>query len=439
MEGPPATAAAPAGPGPLAASPVAIVPKGAAMPRAERSFTVLSFNVLLPNSVDGWWLYKYYRPEVPEEATLWPARQTQLRALLLGAGADIVCVQEACPDTFEQDFAFMADAGYKVALYTKGRMRSATFWLASVFEEVATVSKDRVLVTQLRHVDGDLLYILNCHLSAGNEAPRRLRQVVDALDTVRKEAQKARASPCRAVVCGDFNSQGRSAVWELLLTGEVRPDFRESGDPTERGGDEPVTSKVKKQTIGPFQDAYAAAFGEGAAPATLVVPQLTDHMLTPGTSAMSAALTAAVTDMFHRFSADGLQLTKEEVERWLLRINKVVGRGSEYRCAMKLLEGKDFLTLEEFLAVYQQEAGAGKFWGVEHDLLVCTGRGMARPGAAPFAARFDYVFHTAAGLGLVAVQEPLTPEEAGRVAEGDSLPNAWHPSDHLPVTATLRF
>lgn len=40
-------------------------------------------------------------------------------------------------DTFEQDFAFMADAGYKVALYTKGRMRSATFWLASVFEEVA--------------------------------------------------------------------------------------------------------------------------------------------------------------------------------------------------------------------------------------------------------------------------------------------------------------
>lgn len=34
--------------------------------------------------MDGWWLYKYYRPEVPEEATLWPARQTQLRALLLG-------------------------------------------------------------------------------------------------------------------------------------------------------------------------------------------------------------------------------------------------------------------------------------------------------------------------------------------------------------------
>lgn len=35
-----------------------------------------------------------------------------------------------------------------------------------------------------------------------------------------------------------------------------------------------------------------------------------------------------------------------------------LSRRPEYRCAMKLLEGKDFLTLEEFLAVYQQEAGA---------------------------------------------------------------------------------
>lgn len=35
-----------------------------------------------------------------------------------------------------------------------------------------------------------------------------------------------------------------------------------------------------------------------------------------------------------------------------------LSRRPEYRCAMKLLEGKDFLTLEEFLAVYQQEVGA---------------------------------------------------------------------------------
>ena len=35
--------------------------------------------------------------------------------------------------------------------------------------------------------------------------------------------------------CGDFNSQGLSAVNELLTTAIVNPDFRESGDPTEKG------------------------------------------------------------------------------------------------------------------------------------------------------------------------------------------------------------
>ena len=34
------------------------------------------------------------------------------------------------------------------------------------------------------------LYVVNCHLSAGPEAPRRLRQVHEALDTIRKEAKK---------------------------------------------------------------------------------------------------------------------------------------------------------------------------------------------------------------------------------------------------------
>ena len=38
------------------------------------------------------------------------------------------------------------------------------------------------------------------------------------------------------VICaGDFNSQGLTAVRELLTVGAVGPEFRESGDPTERG------------------------------------------------------------------------------------------------------------------------------------------------------------------------------------------------------------
>ena len=49
--------------------------------------------------------------------------------------------------------------------------------------------------------------------------------------------KKAGLEPKRVpvLVCGDFNSQGHSAVRELLTVGEVGPDFREGGDPTERG------------------------------------------------------------------------------------------------------------------------------------------------------------------------------------------------------------
>ena len=44
--------------------------------------------------------------------------------------------------------------------------------------------------------------------------------------------------------CGDFNSQGSSAVRQLLTAGHVLPEFRESGDPTEKGqeGAEPTDS-----------------------------------------------------------------------------------------------------------------------------------------------------------------------------------------------------
>lgn len=34
-----------------------------------------------------------------------------MREYLLGKDADIVCIQEASAETFEEDFAFMRDAG----------------------------------------------------------------------------------------------------------------------------------------------------------------------------------------------------------------------------------------------------------------------------------------------------------------------------------------
>ena len=44
------------------------------------------------------------------------------------------------------------------------------------------------------------------------------------------------------------------------------------------------------------------------------------------------------------------------------------------------------------------------------------------------------MYYSRASLRLVSYQESLTEEQARRIyQDGDALPNAWHPSDHLPV------
>ena len=90
--------------------------------------------------------------------------------------------------------------------------------------------------------------------------------------------------------------------------------------------------------------------------------------------------------------------------KWLLAINKEVGRGSEYRAAHACMEAREVcqrngtvcgvsvylcvcvslrmgveggeLTRADFHTVYAGELQEGKYWGVEHDLSVLRGRGM---------------------------------------------------------------
>lgn len=228
---------------------------------------------------------------------------------------------------------------YGCVLHSKFRFRSATFFKTSKLELACEKHKDRVLVTGLRTLlptgaddsatplppppppqskaaaaagdaaatpaqavsddgskagnagasssgedtsagptgQGRLLMVINCHLTGGPAPERRMRQVLDGLDTARKEAAKLFSAEAAAavstggkskgkqkgsggagggegkkgggkvgrgtgsvpapgtsapvVVCGDFNSNGRTAVWELLTRGVVEASFREAGYP----------------------------------------------------------------------------------------------------------------------------------------------------------------------------------------------------------------
>lgn len=50
----------------LAAPTMIVVPAPSPLPDlGSGGFSISTFNVLLPNSIDGWWIYKYYQPHVP--------------------------------------------------------------------------------------------------------------------------------------------------------------------------------------------------------------------------------------------------------------------------------------------------------------------------------------------------------------------------------------
>ena len=485
-----------------------LIPSASALPRLANGFSLLSFNVLLPNSQDGWWLYKYYDGVSQDYATtLWPARSKLLAERLLSADADIVLLQECSADSFETDWSFLFDAGYDYALHTKGRMRPATFWKRERMAlcdaagkpldgepSAAVTTGDRTLIANflLRDsngaplVDKPPISIVNAHLSAGQESRRRLQQIHGALDSIRKARAKVDAKgEVSCIVAGDFNSQGRTAVREILEVGEVLPEYRESGDPTEvEQGQNEVTSKPKRQVIGTFADAmevaHAAAASKGNTPSggggvegsaqevfmryydswrairgeaaeaaagveedqaaaavspagtvppTLIAPELMSHMVDASGQA-TPALIAAVDECFDLLSADKRCFTEAEQEVWLSKINDPAGefpggvqRGSEDRQAVAVREGHENtpLTRADFQELYAEEVMQGKFWGVEHDLRVLRGRGMRQPGAPPFTARFDNLFYTSGTLKLHAAQEALPPGQLEELLSGKAI------------------
>jgi hypothetical protein len=137
---------------------------------------------------------------------------------------------------------------------------------------------------------------------------------------------------------------------------------------------------------------------------------------------------------------DGLCL-----QAWLTTINGVPTRGSESRSAAAAREahGGTALTRADFHRVYAEELAQGKFWGVEHDVRAVLGQGLAPPagvGTPPFTARFDYVYYSTSALRLVGVQRPLDTARMAELLDGRAiLPNAWFPSDHLPVAAAFEL
>eukprot|EP00960_Hanusia_phi_P036190 752195-Hanusia_phi.AAC.2 len=202
-------------------------------------------------------------------------------------------------------------------------------------------------------------------------------------------------TPPPTVVCGDFNEDEEGAAGLLLKQGEVPAGCRI------RGAE--VTSKAKKQVLGPFQDAHGIAYAarKESRPPTIICPNLDSAMITvedgEGAGAGDSSsklvptdsLLKALKNAFDALGGGKAELEEEvklpedvrgltssqDVEKWLVTINGQMGRGSEYRNAMACMEekGKRTLNFEEFTSIYMKELKDGKFWGVDHDLRQALG------------------------------------------------------------------
>lgn len=411
-------------------------PLDAALSSPADGLSLLSYNVLLPNSAEnGWWIPKYYEPSVPPEQRAWPHRQALIRQGLLGAVADILCLQETTPECFEEDWAFLREAGYDHAVHRKGELRCATFWRRdrwSLADEPR--HQDRVLLTALGSLTSSRsVQIANVHLKAGAEPGRRLRQVAEVLEQISKRsaAQGARLDEVPVVLCGDFNTDvSGSALEHLLSLGEVTPDFREATYP-----DTQLTSKTRKNPLGPFLDSHAQAFGAHAPP-TLLLPDR-ERFFFSSPRIFSEPFLAAVRALFLLFSGGSAQMDRSAVDAWISAVNGRPERGSEWTKAAAIFasKGAEVLLQEDIERIYMDEVLEGKPWGVLHDLSVC-GALPELPPHRVFARRFDQIHYTPRALQLQAVRRPLSEE---RLQAGATLPSAWHPSDHLPVGAVFRW
>jgi len=242
---------------------------------------------------------------------------------------------------------------------------------------------------------------------------------------------------------------GITGVDELLRAGAVSPDFRESGDPTERGQQgKQITGKVRKQTVGIFKHAARVAFGD-ATPATLLLSQIDSKMCSEDGS-LTPGVIAAIDDAFYTLSAGNAVMDRDAVARYLTSICRNLSEPFDWAMhepgellAVKErfdASGQEHLTCDEFRSIYKGALAEGKFWAVEYDLRTLRGSGMAVPSEGPCELSFDHIYFTSA-LRLIGVQEPLTEERKQSIwgSPFDVLPNEWHPSDHLPVAAAFAF
>lgn len=255
-------------------------------------FTVLTYNTLCQHYATSK-LYGY----TPSWALDWEYRKKLLLKEVELFDGDIVCLQEVETQLFDDMwFGFMKEHGYRGIFHNKGRARlrgndlkkvdgCALLYkldkfslLDKVFIEFSSVLlsnerykktedvfnrfiyKDNIaVVTFLEHTETKKkVLVVNTHLHwdpAYNDVKTlQVAVMLEELQTLTKKYAKNGHKDISIVICGDFNSQTHSAVYQLLSSGKCvsHDDLKgvDYGKYTDEGFLHPFQFKSAYSTIG---------------------------------------------------------------------------------------------------------------------------------------------------------------------------------------------
>jgi mRNA deadenylase 3'-5' endonuclease subunit Ccr4 len=386
--------------------------------RDASDISLMSYNILLPNSQVGWWVYKYYNPSVPLEERTWEARK-KLLAEQIQPTIDLFTFQECVMETHTDDLDFLLET-HELLCHKRARIAMVTAWKKDRFELVADYHLNRTLVVVLRESTGLNVCIVNCHLSAGRNPKERFQQVAKAVQQVEK--LKNRMSLDLVVFSGDFNSSSEgTAVLRFLEDGIVEPRFRESFYSRVE-----ITSKLKEHHLGRFLEVYRHVTDA----TTMWARNSGASMINFRKRTPRPEFVKTLNVLFEHYATHADYMTTEEMERWICEINLEL-RGSEYQMALESMV-EERLMRADFIDIYLKEVEAGKHWAVHNDLLR-VGIELREP--KPLIGRYalDQIWLRSNKFECTGVVPPISSTAKKRIENGDFPPNRWHPSDHFPL------
>ena len=411
-----------------------MIPFGALLKRENKELSVVSYNILLPNNIDGWWIPKCYPPQTPMEHRTWSHRKKKLIDYLQNTSADIICLQEVAQSSWEEDFQELTDKDYSGIIHSKNNLfRCATFYKERHLNLLETRHSFRSLVHLFEGMHGTF-GVINVHLSGGPHPKTRMAQLQEALKSLKKLAVSYQLDTnlLPIILCGDFNCNPQnSPMSDFLFTGKLTPEERDPLYP-----DTALTKKGKKHAFSGFESIYKKALGKS--PPTLFGRPLisvfckqhtTQELLQARSNNKLASLInnetyMAIDSLFSIYEKGGI-MDKEACISWVKTINGGL-RGGEW----KAVQNKNHtLRKQDFIDIYIQNMNHGLWWSLASDL---EQHGISLPHECSeiYKDSLDHIFIR--NCKPTGIQSPVLP-----TAIPNGLPCSDYPSDHIPVAAIV--